>query len=356
MSAPIRYTRGLEQPKDDEADTQRALDETLRAIQEQTATDYGHAVRSVHAKGHGLLRGSFEVLGDLPPELAQGLFAQPGRYEAILRLSTNPGDILDDSVSAPRGAALKIVGGAGDGRPQDFVMADGPAFAAPDAEHFLTNLKLLAKTTDRGEGAKKALSAVLRAVEKAVETVSGPSPTLQSLGGAPNSHPLGRTYYSQTAFRFGDHAAKFSLAPVSPMIAGLADDAVSVTGRPDALREVVAETMIAADAVWEFRVQLCTDAEAMPIEDASVVWDEMASPYRTVARLTVPAQAAWTPGESEAAEDSLSFSPWHCREAHQPLGSINRARRGAYEHSAAFRAERNGCPIHEPQPESLAGA
>ncbi len=34
-------------------------------------------------------------------------------------------------------------------------------------------------------------------------------------------------------------------------------------------------------------MQLCTDLDAMPVEDASVVWPEDKSPHVAVARITV---------------------------------------------------------------------
>ncbi len=90
---------------------------TFAKIQGTTFKDYGRAVRGVHAKSHGLLEGRLEVLPDLPLELAQGAFAEARTYDAILRFSTNPGDILDDSVSTPRGLALKLVGIEGERLP-----------------------------------------------------------------------------------------------------------------------------------------------------------------------------------------------------------------------------------------------
>lgn len=53
---------------------------------ETTSEHYGHAVRSVHAKSHGILEAELTVLPDLPPELAQGMFAVPGVYQAVLRI------------------------------------------------------------------------------------------------------------------------------------------------------------------------------------------------------------------------------------------------------------------------------
>ena len=45
------------------------------------------------------------------------------------------------------------------------------------------------------------------------ETVGLESATLKQLGGHPNTPPLGDTYYTQTAFRFGD---KLELLPIAP--------------------------------------------------------------------------------------------------------------------------------------------
>jgi hypothetical protein len=36
--------------------------------------------------------------------------ASPRTYPVVIRLSTTPGDILDDTASTPRAPALKIVG------------------------------------------------------------------------------------------------------------------------------------------------------------------------------------------------------------------------------------------------------
>jgi len=87
----------------------------------------------------------------------------------------------------------------------------------------------------------------------------------------------------------------------------------------------------------------------MPIEDASVVWPEAESPYRTVARLTVPPQPAWSEARAWQVEDGLAFNPWNRLAAHRPLGSLNRIRREAYPEGARFRERHNGCPIREPR-------
>ncbi|SOB86675.1 Catalase [Sphingomonas guangdongensis] len=354
MAQFVHFSPDVEKVAADEAETIRGLEEQFRTILDTTSADYDRGVRAVHAKGHGIARGTLTVADDLPPELAQGLFAHGGTFEAVLRFSTNAGDILDDSISLPRGLAIKVLGVEGDRLPgsegdgtQDFVMANAPAFAAADPKQFLGNLKLLAKTTDKAEGAKKLLSAFLRGAEAVVEAVGGQSAMLSTMGGAKPVHPLGATYYSQTPFRYGEHIAKFAVVPVSG-IRDFADETINASGRPDAIREAMNELLIEQGGTWELRVQLCTDLEKMPVEDASVVWDEEESPFRTVATITVEPQLAWQPGASDATEDKLSFMPWHGLAAHQPLGGVNRARNDPYRMSAGYRGRVNGCPIHEP--------
>lgn len=357
MQPAVRYSSDVEAVAPDEQKVIRELSDTLRKILETTFKDYGHAVRAVHAKSHGILRGELEVLPNLPAELAQGIFARPGRYGAIIRISTNPGDLLHDSISVSRGLALKIIGIQGErlegaeGENQDFIFVNGPAFPAPDPAAFLKNLKLLAKTTDRAEWAKRGLSAVLRGAEKVLETAGGESATLQTLGGAPNVHPLGETYYTQTAFRFGEHIAKLSLEPASDSLTRHTGRIIDTKGRHDAIRETVAADMQAGNAVWNLRVQLCRDLDRMPVEDPSVLWDEDLSPFVTVARLHVLAQTGWTEDAAELVDEHMRFSVWTGIQAHRPLGAINRARREPYRMSSEFRAEFNGCPIHEPAPQ-----
>ena len=354
MQPPIRYSPDVEDVQPDEAETTARLDEQFRGIQETTTADYGHGVRAVHAKAHGLARGVLTVEEGLPPELAQGLFARDGQYEAIVRISTQPGDILDDSVNSPRGIAIKLFGVEGERLPgspgdttQDFIGVNGPTFGAKSTAKFLANLTMLAKTTDKIEGVKKALSAVLQPIEAGLEAVGLGSGNLQQLGGAAPVHPLGETYYSQTAYRYGDHIAKWALFPVSPGLTELTGITVHTSGRPDALRQAVNEALVEHGGTWELRIQLARDPDKQPVEDATVEWKEADTPFVTVATLTVPPQIAWTPMESTRTEDALAFNVWHGLAAHRPLGNINRARNGTYTASADRRGLANGCPMHE---------
>jgi catalase len=351
---PLPYTPDAENLREHEAATVSQLNDTFDEILETTSQDYGHAVRAVHAKAHGILEGEFRVLPGLPPELAQGLFAVPRSHRAILRISTNPGDILDDAISVPRGIALKLLDVAGErlpgaeGETQDFIMINGPVFTVPNAEKFAGNLKLLAKTTDRAEGAKVATSKVLQVINSALGSVGLESTKLASMGGAPQVDPLGETYFSVTPFRYGEYIAKFRLRPLSPALTALTGTTIDTKHRRDAIRETVREEMAGIDGEWAFEVQLQRDADKQPIEDAAVEWKEEDAPFLQVATLSMPPQDSWDEAKVRAVDEGMRFSVWTGLAAHRPLGNINRARRDTYRHSADYRASTNRCPIHEP--------
>lgn len=354
MKSPIPYTPAVESIDPKEAETIANLNDTFDLILEKTAADYGRAVRSVHAKAHGLLMGKLTIDANLSAELAQGMFARPGVHKAFLRLSTNAGDVLPDSISLPRGLAVKVAGVTGERLPgsegdsQDFVFVNGKVFQAKNADAFLGSLKLLAKTTDRLEGTKQVVSATLRGVHNALEAVGVESATVNALGGAPNSEPLGETYFSVVPFRYGQYIAKFSLVPVAAEMTALTGKTINIDGRQDAIREDVQAEMRNIDAEWDFRIQLCRDLAKQPVEDPTVEWDETEAPWQKVGTLRAAAQDSWSAEGIQQIDEQFRFSVWTGIAAHQPLGNINRARRETYRHSADFRARFNGCPYHEP--------
>lgn len=351
---PVHYSPDLESLQPDERETENGLNDAFNTILEKTSGDYGHAVRSVHAKAHGILKGVMSVRGDLPQELAQGLFEHSKDHPVYLRISTNAGDILPDAVSLPRGLAIKVLDVDGnrlpdaEGRSQDFIMVNGPVFQSKTAKQFLGNLKVLAKTTDRMKGTKTVMSSVLQTVNDALEAVGVASPKIQSLGGAPNVNPLGETYFSVTPFRYGEYVAKFRLKPVSQDLTALTGKKIDISVSEDAIRETIQAEMQTVDAAWEFQVQLCRDIDRQPIEDPTVEWSEEEAPFVTVATIRAGPQDSWSADKVQRVDEEMRFSVWTGLSAHRPLGNINRARKAAYQHSSDFRQNSNRCPIHEP--------
>lgn len=352
---PLPYSPAFEVPEEDELETAGEIVKTMRRIAETVARDEGRAFRPVHAKSHGFVFAELEVREGLSPHHAQGLFAKPGRWPVVIRLSTTPGDLLPDKVSTPRGLALKIVGVTGDRVDgsegevtQDFVLVNGPVFPAPGAKGFAKKLQLLAATTDRVPHLKNVLAAALRGAETLLEKTGHESSTLKVLGGHPATHILGETFYSQVPLLYGRYMAKVSLAPASGSLTALTGQRIDLT-HDDALREAVSAHFAGQGGEWDLRVQLCTDLARMPIEDASVQWPESESPFVPVARIRALPQTTWSTRRVAMVDEGMSFHPWHALAAHRPLGSVMRVRKIAYQMAARFRAERNGLRIIEPR-------
>ena len=78
----------------------------------------------------------------------------------------------------------------------------------------------------------------------------------------------------------------------------------------------------------------------MPIEDASVEWNERDVALRSARAHPHSRSRRWTVPEMEIRCESTAFNPWHALAAHSPLGNMNRARKEIYKALAAFRAQR----------------
>ena len=282
--APLHYHDRIETPAIDEDKIIDAIIASMTRESETTADRYKHAVRASHAKVSGVAVGELRVLPDLPPELAQGLFAKPGTHPVVVRFAQGPGEYLKDSVSTHRGMAIKVFGVEGEKLPghdaptQDFVFATGLVFPNPDAKGFLGSMKQLEMGTKAPEAVKVAVSQAARALDSVVRAVKGESSPLLDFFGHQPLHPLAEPYYSQAALRYGDHVAKIAAFPASPAQSALAKETLHPGDDPDAFRHAVLAYLKGEAAVFEIRVQLCLDLNEMPVENASKEWSEEASP------------------------------------------------------------------------------
>ena len=352
----LTYTPEIEAIRPNEQKINAQIADTMTRIATAIGDQFRHTMRPVHAKSHGLLRAKLTIQGDVPEQYCQGLFAEPGTFDAIVRLSTTPGDILPDSASSPRAWAIKVIGtpeaavmlpGHEQHHTQDFLCQPGKAFGVADAEAFLKQTLFIEKHATDSAALKEAVSAAARLAESAIETVGGQIGILKKLGN-PETHILGESFYSQTPLRYGNYIAKIAFVPASENLIALKDKKLEHPGDYSALRDAVVRFFKIERAEWNVCAQLATDLEKTPIEDASAVWPEELSPYVTVARLTAEPQEAYSVARRIFVDERLSFSPWHGLLAHQPLGNINRARRLAYRTAAAFRRTQEGRAEIEP--------
>ena len=344
----LPYRNDIETPEEGE---QESIDGIIKGMTQETQTvekRQGRAVRASHAKSTACVIGELVVPTDLPPELAQGLFAKGGTYKVALRFAQGPGENLGDRVSTHRGMAIKVFGVEGEKLPghdaptQDFVFASGTTFPAGTAAGFLSQAKKIGMTTSMPEGVKSAASSIARNINKVLNAVTGgPSPTLDFYG-HPFSHPLDDYYFSQCPIRYGDYVAKLGAFPVAAEQRALDDWQLDPHQDEDGFRHAAIAYFDRHDAVFELRAQLWANAETQPIEDTSVEWPAQDSEYRTIATIRLPRQAAYGPERVRYFDEVMTFRPAHSLAVHRPLGGVMRARMQVYQALSDFRHRENG--------------
>ena len=339
---PLRLELGQEYPPPHEAADIAQVLATLRGQydHDHPAGSPGPARRDQHPKAHGCVQAVFTVADDLPPELRHGIFATPCSYDAWVRFSSSSPLMTPDTKRDAHGMAIKLLGVPGvkvlnderNAQTQDFILANNDAFFVRSAQDYVQFVQAFA-------GGRvmsfffgwKPLRCRLRELTNMLTAVGKRIP-----------NPLQTRYWSQTPYRLGPHAVKYSALPISS-----AQDPMPDTPGPDFLRQAMAATLRREGVVFEFLVQVQTDPVRMPVEDPTVVWSERMSPFRRVATLRISPQEFDTPDRDEFAEN-LSYNPWHSLPDHRPLGSTNRIRRQVYETISDLRHARNGVPRKEP--------
>jgi len=301
----------------------------------------GNFHRGQHAKTTGCVTAEFRIADDIPSDLRHGIFRQPGRtFSAIVRFSNAPGKFEKDGVGTARGLAIKLLDVAGaravpdDGdTTQDFLMVNHPVFPFPNPKAYVETMSRKSIPLI-GDVVAIAHLALLEPAELKV---------VKEIKDKHVSSPLGISYWSGSpywlgpAVREGGHAVKYSAVP-RPVEPGGPDHPEELPD--DYLTRALAAGLQSSEAVFDFKVQLQTDPEAMPVEDVSVYWDEgekRGSPPKTVATLRIPRQKVDPDGDLARKCESISFNPWHALAEHRPIGGMNRLRKVVYQASITKR-------------------
>jgi hypothetical protein len=352
----VPYCEHLEDPEHDEDQLIKKIADVLHGNNQWAFKKYRHGIRDAHAKSHGILRGELTIYPDLPEPYRQGIFATPGPYQVIARLSSTSGALRSDETRGIRGLGIKVLRVPGDralpddtATTQDFILVTHREFPFADARAYLKRgmpfAVLLARLPD---WVLKLLGQVLGRVRPILEHFGGKLPTTLDLFSHPNTHILGMTFYSSAPLRHGKYVAKLLYAPLSANVKALEPQLVPPDAGKDAFRDMVVDFFRSNSAEYELRAQLCTDTVAMPIENATVAWPEEDSPHIGVAKITFPAQSPDTAARTAFGDDVLSFNSWRGLDAHRPLGSINRLKKLVYEASSDFRHRVNNIARLEP--------
>jgi hypothetical protein len=307
--------------------------------------------RGTHAKGV-CGRARFEVF-DIALErdpvdaarLAQGIFARPGVYPAVVRFANADPSINSDfkpdvrslsfsvDVSTDRQAIPEAIPVR-----QDFSLQNATTLPINDAPAFLATMKLMTASSH----AAALWSLPVRDKLRVLRTLA-----LAQLQAHQTIRPYQQLrYWSTVPFRHGPiDVVKYSATP-SPDNPSRPLQWSNPKGLQDELIRHLREDRTMG--CFDFGIQFL-DADKMTywgkhrdagfwIENASVEWNEVEAPFHTVARLTLLPNSQLPPEESDATYFDVTG---HSTPDSTPLGSINRARWPA--ESASRKARMHAC-------------
>jgi hypothetical protein len=336
--------------------------------------------RGDHGTPHGCFPAEFTVQPQDPRGKAAGGIADKRNhgttFPAIVRFSNSETTDVQDLRSASIGLALKIdlqragyseadflPGTQSPGvREQDFLTGTSRTFLAPDIKDYSW---LFEKRVDPGLA---DITQVILTHPKVFynRTIA---PKFRGKSAAPLL--LQKEFSGILPYAWDTHAVKFKFIPCHAF-----DPEKFPFDHKDPRYQMkmIAQFLAAADACYRMRVQVRPDRlpdqtagesataaptdprskpleKLFPIEDATVYWPDGNAPaeFRTgggavrvsadfedVGRIRIKQGTA--PLADQACE-ALAYNPWHGLTAHQPLGSLSRARLVVYRQSERVRRE-----------------
>lgn len=292
------------------------------------------ALRPVFLKTHGIAFGTFDVRADLPEDLRVGFLCHE-RAAAVVRVSSDTLPQRAD-VRTTVGMAIKLIGVPGpkllvkDAVTCDFLLQNHHVF-------FVDTAKDMCEFTRAGviEGNYDPYLAAHPKTKDILDAMSKVAPSA-----------LKESYWGLLPHRFGnDRYVKYKLAPApgsQPF-----DLKLDVEKTENYLYADLKTRLLRDEAAFHFYIQLRTDVKSMPLEEATVWWDEAASAPIHVATLRLPRQNIDAVGTARYGEN-LSYNIWQTLAEHEPQGSIAEARKVAYLAAAKLRRETNGVSTAEP--------
>ncbi|MBY0427202.1 MAG: catalase [Cytophagales bacterium] len=284
--------------------------------------------RQLHRKGLLGLKGTFDILADIPEHAKYGLFSTPGTYDAWVRLSNGGMDRDPDRKPDIRGFSIKVLGVKGPGalgadtESQDFLLIQKSAFGFATSKQFVGFIHSAARgplalfkylfSTYGFLGAFQMLGAVAKALK------------------APFSGFATEKFYTAAPLACGPYAVRVRLLPARN------------EAKPNAAESWSGDFishLSTGPLRFEFQVQFFVDEKTTPIEDATNEWPENVSPFVTVGVLTIPTQDTKSVEGVKLAEaiEAAAFDPWNALVEHRPLGEVMRARKVVYFQSQTGR-------------------
>ncbi|MEI8705358.1 LodA/GoxA family CTQ-dependent oxidase [Pseudoalteromonas sp. B62] len=310
----------------------RRLTEMFVGLGQVPRIDKGQqpAQRAVFRKQHGIAYGKFKINPDIDPQFKIGIFSK-SEYECAIRFSSDTTPSSPD-LHSTLGLAMKLFAVNGDkligeSNTADFIFQNMDRFFTKNAQQMcqFTTAGVIDKDYDAylNDPKNSDVANILNDMQKV------------------ESSCLSAKYWAILPFKLGDQKiVKYRLVPEESEVgAPCVDNNYLALDLQRRLRE--------GSAKFRFEVQLRTNPETMPLDDAQAVWSTQQSPYVCIARLHLAQQNITAIGQAELGSN-LAFNIWRTLAAHEPLGSIALARKSAYVASAKARHTANGQQLQEP--------
>ncbi|MFN6936075.1 MAG: LodA/GoxA family CTQ-dependent oxidase, partial [Tsuneonella sp.] len=281
------------------------------------------AQRAVFRKLHGVAHGWLERHADVPKHWRVGIFAHE-RLKAWMRFSSDTGP-TDPDLGSMCGIGIKLFGVPGEnalgehGETADLIMQNIDRF-------FLNTAKTMVEFTYAG------------VVQKDYDAYLAKHPDINDVLNAmtPRGSCLTNSYWAILPFHLGEQVVKYRLVPQTAP-EDVPDDA------NDYLRIDLTNRLAEREYRFTLEIQLRTNPETMPLDEANAVWPEEESPFVPVATLVIPQQRIDAPGQADYGQN-LSFNIWRVPPANRPndQSTIAVVRRTVYAAGAAMRQRANG--------------
>jgi len=321
----------------------------------------GSVKRATHAKSHGCVTGTF-VLNDMIPErFKAGLFddrQSKKTYQAWIRY-TSAGRDGDDTEVDARAMSIKLLNVQGrkiwedDGYPdeelttQDWLGITSSVFPLDDPKSYSDFLRFQATPNPA------------KAIWLTLKYLVGPTwwnPlswrwhfAMVGAGvkkaGAAMTNPLTGTYYSATAYQWGQSAVKYQFVPCHVNQTRKSIDEQHYGKSGDYLRLAMmrhldpnADSGPDDEVCFYFNVMEQTDPCLQPIDDPSIEWEGQ---WVNLATVHIPRQH-FARDDQVRFCDAVAFSPWNGLSEHRPLGAVNVGRKVSYIVSRDIRNRLNG--------------
>ena len=241
-----------------------------------------HGYTGTHARTQGLVKGKLIVPNDLPGHLKQSLFQEGGEYDLVARYSSEPPDpgldvgdpsaskreaemCAQDRIAQPRGFAMKIFGVKGE------MFPEGAECPTQDIEFNSTPVLDLAdaKTTKEIVGLRLEYGGDQAELYKQLEKRQD-TDLQKARDSVYNTHLESTRQYSQTAYRFGQYVAKYSLVPSTETQRKLYEETVKPEHGNDILHKWLSNFHANHEAEYLWQFQLLENIEEQPVEYAGL--------------------------------------------------------------------------------------